>query len=370
MAEGIAAAGMKVSMVNLCHTAEEYKSYKEAFPSGCRYDLYPGTKGRLYAGSHKLDKLLNNIGLAWRLFRVLKKLAGKDESVIILFRGAIETLIPAVIIKHRMKTPMIGNIMEYSPAFPSYKRNPLVRWQWRYILKESDAFMVISDLLFHKLNRLKSTLYVPALWGPKTGDQELEVRLPQAIADKILGDTPLLIYTASKEYKELLEVTLRALALVKHNFRLCITGKYSREALNGWMLLARDLDIQDRVFFCGFLNPPEFRWLEHRSTALLLPLLSTDRHRGRFPQKILHYMSLGKPIVTSHVGEIAHNFTDGINAYVDHTVTIEGFAKKISEVLSSPGKAAETGKAASLHVERSFGYIKWGKEIFRFIRSI
>ena len=120
----------------------------------------------------------------------------------------------------------------------------------------------------------------------------------------------------------------------------------------------------------GFLKDEELLLLQRKSRALLMPLKDVDRDRARFPQKILHYMSLEKPVVTTNVGEIKEHFKNGVNAFIDETISISGYAKTISYFIQNEQIAYRVGENAAKFVQERFDYIYWTRELKDFIYTI
>ena len=84
--------------------------------------------------------------------------------------------------------------------------------------------------------------------------------------------------------------------------------------------------------------------------ALLIPMRNNIRDIARYPNKICEYSASKGLIVTTDYGEIPYTFEDGVNALVADRYTIDCYAKKLDEILTSPSldsikeKCYETGK--------------------------
>lgn len=374
MSAGLVENGVAVSVLNLCHRQEEYDQFMHDYGEKINYSFDPGCSGALYKGRNKVAKLLNNIWITWKFsWRLLTLFLTSKINSVILSRGSIEITLPAILFCKIFRVPLIANIMEYGPAMPSYSMDLLARIQWRLITRFSNAFILISRYLMDKLGSKKPAMYLPVIC-----EKRIEKGTHQnGWAKEMLQDSgipcgpfPLLIYLSSKEYQDLLEFCIDSLSRVKDDYCLIITANYSENEKARLRRKIQSFKFEGKIKFAGFLKADELLLLQKKSRALLMPLKDVDRDRARFPQKILHYMSLGKPVVTTNVGEIKEHFKNGVNAFIDETISTSGYAKTISCFLQNERIAYRVGENAAQFVEERFDYIYWTRELKEFIYTI
>jgi glycosyltransferase involved in cell wall biosynthesis len=296
--------------------------------------------------------------------------------VIIIPTNPLEITLPAVILGKILGVRVVPNIMEYEPVLPSFnkKKSVFFRWSWALITKYSDAYIVISRFLEEKMKQLsdKAVFRLPAILPPKnTNKEKSSSNSVHTITDALPDKIPTLIYASSKAYDDLLLFCLDALSqLGDKEFYIAITGEYSSVTQQLWMEKTKVMGLDGKVGFTGFLSDDEMYQLQIHSKALLMPLLDNDRHRARFPQKILGYMRLGKPVITTKVGELGEYFEDKVTVLMDESVTAHGYSEKIRFLLDYPDQADEIGLRGSAYVESRFNESTLGRQLAKFLISL
>ncbi|MBN1596049.1 glycosyltransferase family 4 protein, partial [candidate division FCPU426 bacterium] len=79
--------------------------------------------------------------------------------------------------------------------------------------------------------------------------------------------------------------------------------------------------------------------------VFLLPFARKQANIGRWPNKVGDYMAMGRPIVTSPVGEMKTLFAQETIGRVAPD-SVEGFAGAVRELLSHPQECERLGQAA------------------------
>lgn len=329
--------------------------------------------GILFKGNTKLQKFFNNLKLSLFLFFELRKLAKKTkiDSIVLARECITEILCVLKIFSKLYSVPLIVNIMEYGPALPNY-RNFRNKIRWNLLLKFCDAYIVISKWLMNKLSLYNKPLfYFPIIFDPHIIDNFINEIPRDFLKNDLFSKKHILIYSSSNAYTDLLEFSLKALSLLKnYDFLFVITGNYTEEQKKYWKSVIKTLNLENKVVFSGYLTEKEFFALMKSSTALLIPLLNNTRHQARFPQKILDYIYLEKPIISTKVGEIAEHFVDNETAFLDETITPEGYSKKIEFVLNNSQKANTVAKKAKEYITKEFHFLKCTKELKNFLDQI
>ena len=330
----------------------------------------------LFKGSTKIEKLLNNMKLSLSFYLKLKTLIKqyKIDAIIVPCECITEILCTLKIFSKINNIPIIAHIVEYRPSLPGYNYNIRKKIRWKFLVKFADAYIVISKWLMNKLSIYKKPLfYLPIIFDPSMVD--IIVDKIRNISDikiiNMFSQKPVLIYSSSSNYADLLEFSLKALSFLKdQDFLLVITGNYTEEQKKYWQSIIKTLNLENKVIFSGYLKEKEFFTLMKNSTALLIPLLNNVQHQARFPQKILDYIYLEKPIISTKVGEIGEHFIDGETAFLDDTITPQGYSKKIEFVLKNPNKAEIVAKNAKKYILTNFHYLKCTKDLKSFIDKI
>lgn len=369
MTKGLEKAGVKTHSIGLSDTLEQREYIEKNFLQDAAYTYEFGSKRKLYQGNNYFTKILNNLYVSSRYsLRLLLYAIRENVSFIIIPTTPIEVTLPTLVIGKIFGINVVTNIMEYLPVMPTYskRKNILNKWSWKLVLKKSDAFIVISDFLYKKILKLtnKKQMILPAILPEFDSTSNV-------LEKNIVNRNPIFVYTSSSGYEDLLDFTLDSLAKIKNRgFELVITGNYPESEKLCWVEKISRLELNDKVRFSGFLSGDNLMEILKISDALLIPLLDNDRHKARFPQKVLGYMQLGKPVITTGVGELANYFKDGETMIMDNSVTVNGFSEKIVSVLDCPGKATKIGANGKIYVEDIFNMEAWGHKLKVFLQDI
>lgn len=371
---GLEKNGIKTYALGFCHDTPTIDHFDKTHSADALYSYEYGSDGVLNKGANIPSKLFNNLLIMLRysikLYRCCKK---QRFSTIIIPPQPFELTFSTILIGKLLRIKIVPNIMEYYPALPNFynRKNLLKRLSWKIISKYSDAFIVISKFLkeiFASTN--KEVFMLPAILGEsnlKNGNINITHKQKMTFDDS----RPILIYTSSQAYDDLLQFCLEALSKINNkNFTLIITGNYPENVKETWLKVSKNYGLDEKIIFCGFLSSNELDRLQLDSTALLIPLLNNKRHRARFPQKVLGYMALGKPIITTFIGELAEYFVDGETAIMDMSITTNGYAEKIALLLDNPDITNNIGRNGSMVVKDTFSDTFWGMKMKEFISKI
>ncbi len=157
------------------------------------------------------------------------------------------------------------------------------------------------------------------------------------------GDGPIIGFSSSDSHLDL-DVVMAALAIVAQRFpniKLLMTGQTGPAVMD----LAAKYQVNGRLILTGFLPYEELPWYLGCADLFVLPFPDTIYNRGRWPNKINDYLSLGRPTVANACGDVTHLFEKhdvGLLAEWD----AGDFAQKIITLLEKPGLAYHFGKEA------------------------
>ena len=376
MLNGLEKSGVKTYALGFCHDKSSIDYFEKTYSSEALYSYEYGSEGTLNQGSNIPSKLFNNFKIMLRYaIKLYQHCRQRTYSAIIIPPQPFELTFPTIIIGKLLRIKIVPNIMEYYPSLPTFhdKKSLLKRLSWKITSKYANAYIVISKFLKEKFTATNKKIFIlPAILSVTDHDLDNN-RLPinKETAANNKKTSPKLIYTSSLAYSDLLQFCIKALSKINDKtFTLTITGNYPENVKETWLETAKNYGLDGKIIFCGFLSATELHRLQLNSTALLIPLLNSERHCARFPQKVLGYMALGKPIITTHVGEMAEYFIDGKTAIMDATVTPDGLSKKIASILENPELANEIGQNGSIVVKDTFSEVNWGIKLKKFLNRI
>jgi glycosyltransferase involved in cell wall biosynthesis len=377
MADGLSGNGVCVKVFRLCHTQKSRDEFIFQYGEHQRYQQDMGPIGTKYDGKCKLNRAANKLRLCGILFyKLFVEFIRQKVTAVIIPRDYLIIILPVLLLKSVFKFNVIANVMEYSPCQPSFSSSYDLRKSWKLICKHSDKFITISQFLEEIFIKKGPTLYLPALVNvnaspkPKCQNVGFDIRYFSSCHshNKQCKAYPVLLYTCSAAYVDLLEFCLESLATIQNkNFIFIITGTYHSDEKDRLDYRIKQLGLKNKVCFTGFLEEAELMSLQKRSTALLIPLLDSPRHNARFPQKIMQYILLRKAIASTGVGEIKNIFTHNLNAFIDVTVTPRGYGEIISKILEDNDKVAAVANNAQGLISKEFNHIRWGRKLADFI---
>jgi len=84
----------------------------------------------------------------------------------------------------------------------------------------------------------------------------------------------------------------------------------------------------------------------------VVPLKNSIYNMAKSPTKIFEYMAMGKPVVSSDVGEAGNIIEDGVNGML--CIDKGEFADKLEELVKNEQKRKEMGENAYLSIERNY----------------
>ncbi len=130
-----------------------------------------------------------------------------------------------------------------------------------------------------------------------------------------------------------------------------------------WLQLVANLQLGDRVAFCGWLPQVECAQRMQGATALLLP--SIYECGGAV---VLEAMSIGIPVIAAAWGGPKDYLDASTGILVDPvsaTAVIDGFANAMRELIERPGLRSALGNAAQQRIQASYG---WEDKMDRMIK--
>lgn len=129
------------------------------------------------------------------------------------------------------------------------------------------------------------------------------------------------------------------------NWKLVITGEGPE--LSKLKQLAKDLSIDKKVVFPGFTSDPVF-------TASCYDIaLSTSKMEG-FPNTIVEYFSVGKPVVSTRVGGVDEIITHSKNGLLAEFGDLKSLENLLSELIKNEDMRRSLGENALITLKEKF----------------
>jgi glycosyltransferase involved in cell wall biosynthesis len=163
------------------------------------------------------------------------------------------------------------------------------------------------------------------------------------------GDAPRILMLGRLGRRKGTHDLLRAFSIVAKrdvSSRLVCAGDGDIE---GAEALARDLGIEPRVEFPGWISAEQAREQLQRATIFVLPSYAEG-----LPMAILEAMSYGLPVITTPVGGVPAVVSHGQTGLLVNAGAVESLASAISDLLSDASARARLGRAARAIVSREY----------------
>jgi glycosyltransferase involved in cell wall biosynthesis len=127
--------------------------------------------------------------------------------------------------------------------------------------------------------------------------------------------------------------------------------------------LTRKLGLQKQVTFSPHI--PNRRELYRIFDVVVVPTL-----RGGVGLTALEAMSMAKPVIATSVGEILHVMEDGRTGFLIPEGDVSQLARRIEELIASPGLARQIGQAAREYVTENFALAPMVKATRHFYEEV
>jgi len=156
----------------------------------------------------------------------------------------------------------------------------------------------------------------------------------------------------------------------KHpDVRLVLIGKADTpEDEQSLKALATRLVIDQKIYFTGVLSRDLVPGYLCNAEILVLSRPRSIIADAGFPSKVTEYLSTGKPVVVTRVGEIPLYLTDNVNAFLAEPDDIDDFANRMDYVLSNYQSSLKVGIKGRELVASTFSYRYQSKRIIDFLK--
>lgn len=258
------------------------------------------------------------------------------------------------------------------PFFSRVPRNIFERvYQYLYkqhIYKLFDGILVISHSLYEyfqtRMRKTAKLLLVPIIVDPEEflnqekNSQQLSIALCGALTESKDG-----VLTLIRAFKRISDKF--------NNLTLyLIGGTVGHKDEVQSRQLVRELCLESRVVFTGYVSKERLRSLMCNASVLALAKPSNLQADHCFPSKLAEYLATGNPVVVTNTGEIPLYLQDGVNAFITEPDSDAAFARKLDFALSNPELAQEVGQRGRELALDTFNYRIHSRRIMKFIQGL
>jgi glycosyltransferase involved in cell wall biosynthesis len=190
---------------------------------------------------------------------------------------------------------------------------------------------------------------------------------------RVLPDRYICYSGSLTRMKDGVDILISAFAMIVNEFpdiMLVLVGKAdTAEDETYFRNLADELGITGKVLFTGKLPRNDIPPYICNAEALVLARPNSIVADAGFPSKVSEYLSTGRPVVVTKVGEIPSYLTDMQSAFLAEPGDAEAFAGKLREVLSDNSRAEEVGIKGQEIAYSVFDYKLQATRIMKFLEQ-
>lgn len=186
---------------------------------------------------------------------------------------------------------------------------------------------------------------------------------------------PYIINTATiNDHKDGIINVFKAFSLViKNGYKLhfYLTSKTAPPALLEQInLIISENNLETNITFLGELSEESLLTYQANCSMVVLNKIESDQNKYNFATKLGEYMALGKPIITTKVGEVKNYLKDNISCiYIDPS-SPEEISEAIIRLLDDSEFAKRIGEAGREIAKNEFDYKIHSEKISNFFLAL
>ncbi len=350
LARGLARCGAKVTFINGVE-GSEVENFCVKHHHGFDCFLFP--KGTFF-------RIIFNIG---KLLSLLASLKSKSEKNILFVGGRWQVYLIQLLFAKMIGYKCVWMTQEWEPSLfgktLSERIAAYICTHWYGVFL--DAFFPISHFLWNKYEHFSLPMHII----PVLSDFE-RIELQRGISFGHFS------YCAGAAYYRVLVNLLEAYKKFvesggRQKLILVLYGRKS--AMNRALVKIQSLNLESMIEVKQQISDEELFNIYLTSLALLIPLdPNSVADHARFSQKIAEYVSTGRPIITSEVGEIPYYFVDKESALiVDYSV--EAYSEAMLNLSRNVDYANYIGHNGYEVGKKHFDFIKNGHAVYTFLKN-
>ncbi|WP_437396051.1 glycosyltransferase family 4 protein [Flagellimonas lutimaris] len=149
-------------------------------------------------------------------------------------------------------------------------------------------------------------------------------------------------------------------------WKLKLVGNADKSTFKEMDDLITSLSLKEAITLTGKVPHIEVIKYLNESSVLVLARPNNKQAQGGFPSKVGEYLSTGRPIVVTRVGEIADYIIDNVNGFLVEPDAPERFAERLMFVIENYTTAQKVGEKGR-ELSKSFESKNQVKKLIRFL---
>jgi glycosyltransferase involved in cell wall biosynthesis len=343
------------------------------------YD-HPADSGQTWQQNGvRLENMILGGDNAWyRLvvpLRLARRAARLDPDVVHVFKPIGYSGLAGLYLRHFSRRPLVLDADDWegpggwseANEYPALWQR-FFSWQERWLPRRADAVTVASRTLQARMQGLgidpARVTYLPNGPAPHLGKlAEISPAEKAQVREELgVGDAPFALYLGHIPRGSDLDLAVEAMAQLAGEMpaaRLVVAGV--GEGLEEVRQQTERLGLAGRVL----LVPG---WIEHdrapcylaAADAIVAPYRDNLINQAKCPAKVVQAMALGRPVVTSRVGQNVEYVEDGRSGLLAEPGDASDLARALRAVLSDRALAAELGRNAR---QRIWAQFDWAQQV-------
>jgi len=177
--------------------------------------------------------------------------------------------------------------------------------------------------------------------------------------------------TIKKDGVDILIDSFNRIASERQDIDLVLIGKGDTEIEEDAVRRqTRLLNLDDRVHFLGQMSRADVPSYLAGAQVLALARPTSIVADAGFPSKLTEYLSTGKPVLVTQVGDIPVYLKDNESAFLSEPDSAEAFATKLRYILDNYDYALKVGNNGKRLTETIFNYNFQAVRMLEFIRLL
>ena len=176
--------------------------------------------------------------------------------------------------------------------------------------------------------------------------------------------------SGSFEEKEGIFLVMNAFAIVSRLYNdilLVFTGNPPADKKTQVEQKARELGIEKKLIFTGYLTQNELYWSYKHAVALLCCRRQSAFASYGFPTKLVEYLASGRPVIATDVGEANRYLKDSVNAFIAQAENADSIAHAMTRALDMGVEAKGIGLQGKKLAEQLFNYRAYSKTLTKLL---
>lgn len=363
------AKGFKEHGIN-CHVITFFNQYSEQFEGstdGYRYYIPFKQKKR---GKHLAQRRFHKFMKYIHAFTIIRKLHKKEKVIVInVWTNLLLTHMFAWLLARMCGAKLMVECSEHPLRNFQGSTVNRIQGEVKFFIESRfcDGVFCISRYLvdFYREHGvpIHKLLLVPSTVDPS----RFEAAGKSPLAFRYIGYFGSLTFT-----RDNIDVLIKGFAQAKLTFpdiHLVLGGFCTQQEKVQLIELISELNLDNDVHVLGYLTRSEILRYICNSEILVMVRSNDLQSKASYPSKLTEFLSTGKPVITSNVGEISDYLKDREHVYFVEAGDVDGMAATIHELLTDYAKAEQTGKNGKSLTDSVFNYHFQSGRIIKYIEN-